>query len=83
VGWQEENGERRRTLNAYGRVRSQKDHIEEIFEGTIQQKPDQAEQDFTYSYDVPLRSGIYRINVVVRDAAEDRKGTWSGAIMVP
>jgi hypothetical protein len=62
---------------------SQKDHIEEIFEGTIQQKPDKAEQDFTCSYDVPLRSGIYRINVVVRDAAEDRKGTWSGAIMVP
>lgn len=83
LGWQEEHGERRRTLNAYGRVTSQKDHIEEIFEGTIQQKPDQAGQDFTYTYNVPLRSGIYRINVVVRDAAEDRKGTWSGTIMVP
>lgn len=83
VGWLEENGERTKTLNVYGRVTSQPGHIEDIFEGTIQQSPDQAGQDFTYTYNVPLRTGIYRIDVVVRDTAEDRKGTWSGAISVP
>jgi GWxTD domain-containing protein len=83
VSWLEENGERKRTLNVYGRVTSQKGHIEDIFEGTIQQSPDQAGQDFTYTYNMPLRSGIYRIDVVVRDAAEDRKGTWSGTTNVP
>jgi GWxTD domain-containing protein len=32
VAWQEEDGERKRTVNVYGRVTSQKGHIEDIFE---------------------------------------------------
>jgi len=83
VSWLEENGERKRTLNVYGRVTSQNGHIDDIFERRIEQTPDQAGQDFTYAFNEPLRSGSYQIDVAVRDIGEDRKGTWSGTITVP
>lgn len=84
VSWKEENGERWRALNIYGRISTQNDgRIEEVFEGAIHQNSDQAAQTFSYQYAAPLRRGTYRIDVVVKDVAEDRKGTWSGTITVP
>jgi len=83
VTWKEENGERWRELEVYGRISTQGGLVEDIFEETVRQNSDQPSRSFSYEYPAPLRSGNYRINVVVKDVAEDRKGTWSGTILVP
>ncbi len=83
VTWSSGSTGRRKALNLYGRITSQKGRIEDIFEKTMFQNSDQAYEDFTFLYIASLRSGNYRINVVVKDVAEDRKGTWSGTITVP
>ena len=82
VAWKEENGERWRALNVYGRI-SAAGRIQEVFEGAVVQNSDQAGQNFAYQYIAPLRSGAYRIDVAVKDVAGDRMGTWSGTINVP
>ena len=83
VVWKEENGERWRALDVFGRISAQDGRIQEIFEGAIQQNLDRAGRNFTYRYTAPLRSGTYRIDVAGKYVAGDRKGTWSGTITVP
>ncbi len=83
VTWSTGSTERRKTLNLYGRITSQRGRIEDIFEKTVFHNSDQAYEDFTFVYTAPLRGDTYRIDVVVQDVAGDRKGTWSGTTTVP
>jgi GWxTD domain-containing protein len=83
VTWSTGSKERRKTLNLYGRITSQRGRIEEIFEKAVSHNSDQAYEDFTFLYVATLLSDTYRINVAVKDVAGDRKGTWSGTITVP
>lgn len=83
VTWNTGSTERRKTLNLYGRITSQRGRIEEIFEKAVSHNSDQPHEDFTFLYTAPLRSDTYRINVAVKDVAGDRKGTWSGTIRIP
>ena len=81
--WKDEGRQRSRTLNIYGRVSTERGHVEDIFESKIKRNSGQAGEDFTFLYTATLRSGTYRIDVAVKDVARDRKGTWSGTITVP
>ena len=84
VTWREmPDGTRQKTLNIYARVTPQSGHAEELFEGIVAHRTGQAGEEFTFLYTAPLRSGAYRIDVVVKDVADDRKGTWTGTIDVP
>ena len=64
------------------RVTPQSGHAEELFEGIVAHRTGQAGEEFTFLYTAPLRSGAYRIDVVVKDVGDDRKGTWTGTIDV-
>jgi hypothetical protein len=83
------DGIERGTLNIYGRVTTLTGKIAQTFEDTIQDDvppellPKTLENASLYSKSLPLRSGRYRLDIVVKDLNGDRVGTWSRGIMVP
>lgn len=83
------DGIERGTLNIYGRVTTLTGKIAQTFEDTIQDDvppellPKTLENASLYSKSLPLRSGRYRLDVVVKDLNGDRVGTWSRGIIVP
>lgn len=83
------DGVERGTLNIYGRVTTLTGKIAQTFEDTIQDDvppellPKTLENESLYSKSLPLRSGRYRLDVVVKDLNGDRVGTWSRGIIVP
>jgi GWxTD domain-containing protein len=83
------DGVQRGTLNIFGRVTGITGRIAQTFEDTVQvDVPPELlektmERSSLYWKAIPLRSGRYRLDVVVKDVNGDRVGTWSRGIQVP
>jgi len=76
-------------VNIFGRVTSLSGKVMQTFEDTViadvpvELLPREAENSKIYWKAVPLRSGHYRLDVVVKDVNGDRMGTWSRSVIVP
>jgi len=76
-------------VNVFGRLTTLTGRVAQTFEDTMRvQTPmellsKEVEKSSVYWKAVPLRSGRYRLDVVVKDVNSDRMGSWSRGIMVP
>jgi GWxTD domain-containing protein len=83
------DGVQRGVVNIFGRVTTLSGHIAQTFEDTVQADiPAEllaraAENSQVYWKAIPLRSGRYKVDIVVKDVNGDRVGTWSKGIQVP
>ncbi len=83
------DGIQRGTVNIFGRVTTLTGKIVQTFEEPVQiDVPNEllaqkVEQSSIYWKALPLRSGRYRFDVVIKDVNGDRSGIWSRGIMVP
>ena len=83
------DGIQRGTVNIFGRISTMTGRIAQTFEDTVQvDVPTELlaktiENSSVYWKAVPLRSGRYRLDLVLKDVNGDRVGTWSRGIMVP
>ena len=89
VTFQNKDGVQRGTVNIFGRVTTIGGKIAQTFEDTVQVDvpaellPKVTENSSVYWKALPLRPGMYRFDVVVKDVNGDRVGTWSKGIKVP
>ncbi len=83
------DGIQRGTVNIFGRVTTLTGKIVQTFEEPVQiDVPNEllaqkVEQSSVYWKALPLRSGRYRFDIVIKDVNGDRSGIWSRGIMVP
>jgi GWxTD domain-containing protein len=83
------DGVQRGTVNIYARLSTLTGKIVQTFEETVQvdvmpeELPRTAENSQLYTKALPLRPGLYKLYVAVKDVNGDRKGTWSRSIHVP
>jgi GWxTD domain-containing protein len=83
------DGIQRGTVNIYARLSTLTGKIVQTFEETVQVDvpaellPRTAETSQLYTKALPLRPGLYKLYVAVKDVNGDRKGIWSRSIHVP
>jgi GWxTD domain-containing protein len=83
------DGVQRGVLNIFGRVTNLSGRTIQTFEDTVQNDvpaellPKVAENSSIYWKALPLRPGLYRLDVVVKDVNGDRVGTWNNRLPVP
>src|ERR1700731_4780232 len=83
------DGIQRGTVNIFGRLTTLTGKVVQTFEDTVQVDvpaellPRTAENASIYTKALPLRPGLYKLYVAVKDVNGDRKGTWSRSIKVP
>ena len=83
------DGIQRGVLNVFGRVTTLSGKIVQTFEDTVQNDvpaetlPKVAESASVYWKALPLKPGLYRLDIVVKDVNGDRVGTWNKALPVP
>lgn len=89
VTFQNKDGVQRGTVNIFGRVTTLTGRIAQTFEDTVQVDvpaellPKTLGNASVYWKALPLRSGRYRVDIVVKDVNGDRVGSWSRSIVVP
>jgi GWxTD domain-containing protein len=82
-------GVQRGTVNIFARLTTLTGKIVQTFEDTVQVDvpaellPKTAENASVYPRALPLRPGLYKLNIAVKDVNGDRKGVWSRSIRVP
>jgi GWxTD domain-containing protein len=83
------DGIQRGTVNIFGRVTTLTGKIVQTFEDPVQiDVPNdllaqKVQQSSIYWKALPLRSGRYKVDLVVKDVNGDRTGVWERGIMVP
>jgi GWxTD domain-containing protein len=83
------DGVQRGTVNIFARLSTLTGKIVQTFEDTVQVDvpaellPKTAENASVYPKALPLRPGLYKLNIAVKDVNGDRKGVWSRSIRVP
>jgi GWxTD domain-containing protein len=83
------DGVQRGVVNIFGRVTTITGRIAQTFEDTVSVEqpaellPKVLDNPAVYWKAVPLKSGRYRVDIVVKDVNGDRVGTWSRGILVP
>jgi len=83
------DGIQRGTVNIFARLSTLTGKIVQTFEDTVQVDvpaellPKTAENASVYPKALPLRPGLYKLNIAVKDVNGDRKGVWSRSIRVP
>jgi len=83
------DGIQRGTVNIFGRLTTLTGKVVQTFEDTVQVDvpaellPRTAENASLYTKALPLRPGLYKLYVAVKDVNGDRKGIWSRSIKVP
>ena len=76
-------------INIFGRLTTLTGRIAQTFEDTVTVQtpmellPKELEKASVYWKALPLRSGRYRLDVVLKDVNGDRVGSWSRGIIVP
>ena len=82
-------GIQRGTVNIFARLSTLTGKVVQTFEDTVQVDvpaellPKTAENASVYPKALPLRPGLYKLNIAVKDVNGDRKGVWSRSIRVP
>jgi len=83
------DGVERGTVNIFARLSTLTGKIVQTFEDTVQVDvpaellPRTAENSSVYPKALPLRPGLYKLNIAIKDVNGDRKGVWSRSIRVP
>ena len=83
------DGIQRGTVNIFARLTTLTGKVVQTFEDTVQvdvpaeHLPRTAENSELYTKALPLRPGLYKLYVAVKDVNGDRKGIWSRSIKVP
>jgi GWxTD domain-containing protein len=83
------DGIQRGTVNIFGRISTITGRVAQTFEDTVQvDVPEELlsktiETSSVYWKAVPLRSGMYKLDLVLKDVNGDRVGTYSKSIRVP
>jgi GWxTD domain-containing protein len=83
------DGIQRGVINIFGRVTTLTGKIAQTFEDTVQTDvpaellPKVAENASIYWKALPLKPGLYRIDIVVKDVNGDRVGSWNNRLPVP
>jgi GWxTD domain-containing protein len=83
------DGIQRGTVNIFARLTTLTGKVVQTFEDTVQVDvpaellPRTAENSELYAKALPLRPGLYKLYVAVKDVNGDRKGIWSRSIKVP
>jgi GWxTD domain-containing protein len=83
------DGVERGTVNIFARLTTLTGKIVQTFEDTVQVDvpsellPRTAENASVYPKALPLRPGLYKLNIAIKDVNGDRKGVWSRSIRVP
>jgi GWxTD domain-containing protein len=91
ITFAEKDGIARGTVNIFGRITTIGGKVAQTFEDTVQVDvpkellPKKVENASVYWKAIPLRSGRYKVDIVVKDvgSGEGRLGTWTNGIMVP
>jgi GWxTD domain-containing protein len=91
VTFVEKEGVSHGLVNIFGRVTTLTGRVAQTFEDTVsidvpkELLPNAVQKSSVYWKALPLRSGRYRVDVVVKDVAngEGRLGTWRTGILVP
>jgi GWxTD domain-containing protein len=89
ITFQSKDGVSRGVVNIFGRVTSMTGRIAQTFEDTVQVDvpddllPRTIQNSSVYWKALPLRPGLYRIDVVAKDVYGDRVGTWKNPLRVP
>jgi GWxTD domain-containing protein len=82
-------GVQRGSVNIFGRVSNLSGRVVQTFEDTVyvdepaELLPKVLDNSSVYWKALPLRSGRYRLDLVVKDVNGDRAGTWTKGIVVP
>jgi len=82
-------GIQRGTVNIFARLTTLTGKIVQTFEDTVQVDvpaellPRTAENASVYWKALPLRPGLYKLNIAIKDVNGDRKGVWSRSVQVP
>ena len=83
------DGVERGTVNIFARLSTLTGKIVQTFEDTVQVDvpaellPRTTENASVYPKALPLRPGLYKLNIAIKDVNGDRKGVWSRSIRVP
>jgi hypothetical protein len=83
------DGVQRGSVNIFGRVSNLSGRVVQTFEDTVyvdqpaELLPKVLDNASVYWKALPLRSGRYRLDIVVKDVNGDRAGTWTKGIVVP
>jgi len=83
------DGIQRGTVNIFARLTTLTGKVVQTFEDTVQVDvpaellPRTAQNSELYTKALPLRPGLYKLYVAVKDVNGDRKGIWSRSIKVP
>ncbi|HEX4785322.1 MAG TPA: GWxTD domain-containing protein [Candidatus Sulfotelmatobacter sp.] len=83
------DGIQRGTVNIFARLTTLTGKVVQTFEDTVQVDvpaellPRTAQNSQIYTKALPLRPGLYKLYVAVKDVNGDRKGIWSRSIKVP
>jgi GWxTD domain-containing protein len=83
------DGVERGTVNIFARLSTLTGKVVQTFEDTVQVDvpaellPRTAENASVYPKALPLRPGLYKLNIAIKDVNGDRKGVWSRSIRVP
>ncbi len=83
------DGVQRGTVNIFGRISTITGRVAQTFEDTVQVDvpaellPKTVENASVYWKAVPLRSGLYKLDLVLKDVNGDRVGTYSRSLRVP
>ncbi len=89
VTFVEKQGVQTAVVNIFGRLTTLTGRVAQTFEDTVTVQtpaellPKEQEKPSVYWKALPLRSGRYRLDVVLKDVNGDRVGSWSRGIMVP
>ncbi len=89
ITFNSKDGVQRGTVNIFGRLTTLTGKIAQTFEDTVQVDvptdllAKTLENQSVYWKALPLRSGRYRVDIVLKDVNGDRTGTWSRGIVVP
>ena len=85
----EKDGVQTAAVNIFGRITTLTGRVAQTFEDTVRVQTPSAllakeqERPSVYWKAVPLRSGHYLLDLVVKDVNGDRVGSWSRSIVVP
>lgn len=89
ITFNSKDGVQRGTVNIFGRLTTLTGRIAQTFEDTVQVDvpndllPKTLELQSVYWKALPLRTGRYRVDIVLKDLNGDRTGTWSRSVVVP
>jgi hypothetical protein len=89
VTFVEKQGVQTGVVNIFGRLTTLTGRIAQTFEDTVTVQtpsellPKEQEKPSVYWKALPLRSGRYRLDLVLKDVNGDRVGSWSRGIVVP